>query len=43
MSQFLDKNLLPQVKTSFGKYQAADKGHLERELAKVIAGVEARD
>ena len=41
VSQFLDKDLLPQVKAAFSQYQGADKGHLERELAKVIAGVEA--
>jgi adenine-specific DNA-methyltransferase len=41
VTQFLDKDLLPQVKEAFGLYRAADKIELEKELAKVIAGVEA--
>jgi len=39
--QFLDRDLLPQVKEAFGLYKTADKAELEKELAKVTAGVEA--
>ena len=41
VSQFLDKDLLPQVKVAFGLYQSADKAELEKELTKVIAGIGA--
>ena len=41
VSQFLDQDLLPQVKAAFGQYKTADKAELEKELSKVIAGVEA--
>jgi adenine-specific DNA-methyltransferase len=41
VSQFLDKDLLPQVNAAFGQYQTADKAEIEKELAKVIAGIEA--
>ena len=41
VSQFLDKDLLPQVHTAFGQYKTADKAEIEKELAKVIAGIEA--
>ena len=41
VSQFLDKDLLPQVQAAFGQYKTADKTELEQELSKVIAGVEA--
>ena len=41
VSQFLDKDLLPQVQSAFGEYRTADKAELERELSKVIAGIEA--
>ena len=41
VSQFLDKDLLPQVQTAFGQYKTADKAEMEKELAKVIAGIEA--
>ena len=41
VSQFLDKDLLPQVKAAFGQYKTADKAELEKELSKVIAGIEA--
>jgi adenine-specific DNA-methyltransferase len=34
--QFLDKDLLPQVKEAFGLYKTADKAEIERELAKAI-------
>jgi adenine-specific DNA-methyltransferase len=41
VSQFLDKDLLPQVKQAFGLYKTADKAELEKELAKVVTGVQA--
>ena len=41
VSQFLDKDLLPQVRAAFSQYKTADKAELEKELSKVIAGVEA--
>ncbi len=34
MSQFLDKDLLPQVKEAFGLYKTADKAEIEKDLAK---------
>ena len=40
VSQFLDKNLLPQVNAAFSQYKTADKAELEKELSTVIAGVE---
>jgi len=41
VSQFLDKDLLPQVQAAFGQYRTADKAEIEKELARVIAGIEA--
>jgi adenine-specific DNA-methyltransferase len=41
VTQFLDRDLLPQVKQAFGLYQTADKAEIEKELAKVVAGVQA--
>ncbi|MFN8717943.1 MAG: site-specific DNA-methyltransferase [Gemmatimonas sp.] len=41
VTTFLDRDLLPQVQAAFAQYQSADKAEIERELAKVIAGVEA--
>ncbi|MCC7280320.1 MAG: site-specific DNA-methyltransferase [Chromatiaceae bacterium] len=41
VTQFLDKDLLPQVQAAFGQYQTADKAELEKALAKVMAGIEA--
>ncbi len=41
VTQFLDKDLLPQVKQAFGLYQTADKAEIEKELAKVVASVQA--
>jgi adenine-specific DNA-methyltransferase len=38
--QFLDKDLLPQVKEAFGLYKTADKAELEKELAKAIEQAE---
>lgn len=36
VTQFLDKDLPPQVKQAFGLYKTADKAALEKELAKAI-------
>jgi adenine-specific DNA-methyltransferase len=36
VTQFLDQDLLPQVKQAFGLYKTADKAELEKELAKAI-------
>jgi adenine-specific DNA-methyltransferase len=41
VTTFLDRDLLPQVQAAFAQYQSADKAEIEKELAKVIAGVEA--
>jgi adenine-specific DNA-methyltransferase len=41
VTQFLDKDLLPQVKEAFGLYKTADRSELEKELGKVAAGVHA--
>ena len=41
VSQFLEKDLLPQVKTAFEQYKTADKAELEKGLSQVIAGIEA--
>lgn len=43
VTQFLDKDLLPQVSQAFGLYKTADKSELEKELQKVIAGIQAAD
>jgi adenine-specific DNA-methyltransferase len=37
VTQFLDRDLLPQVKEAFGLYRTADKAELEKELATAIA------
>lgn len=36
VTQFLDKDLLPQVQQAFSLYKTADKAELEKELAKAI-------
>ena len=36
VSQFLDRDLLPQVKEAFALYQSADRVEIEKELAKAI-------
>ena len=41
VTQFLDKDLLPQVRQAFGLYKTADKADLEKELAKAVAQAEA--
>jgi len=38
--QFLDQDLLPQVKEAFGLYKTADKAGLEKELATAIEQAE---
>ena len=40
VSQFLDKDLLPQVRHAFAQYKTADKAELEKELSKLIADIE---
>ena len=37
VSNFLQKDLLPQVQTAFAGYRKADKGELEKALAKIVA------
>lgn len=41
VTQFLDKELLPQVKQAFAQYRTADKAELEKELAKAIEAAQA--
>jgi adenine-specific DNA-methyltransferase len=41
VSQFLEKDLLPQVQAAFAQYQSADRGELEKELAKAIEQAQA--
>jgi adenine-specific DNA-methyltransferase len=41
ITQFLDNDLLPQVKASFAQYKPADKAVIEKELTQLIAGIEA--
>jgi len=41
VTQFLDKDLLPQVKFAFAQYQPADKAAIEKELAKAIEQAQA--
>jgi adenine-specific DNA-methyltransferase len=41
VTQFLDKDLLPQVKQAFALYKTADKAELERELANAIGQAQA--
>jgi len=36
ITQFLDNDLLPQVKSAFAQYTSVDKGHIESELAKAV-------
>ncbi len=36
ISQFLDDDLLPQVKTAFGVYESADRAEIEKELSKAV-------
>jgi adenine-specific DNA-methyltransferase len=41
VTQFLDKDLLPQVSEAFGQYKTADKAEIESELAKAIEQAQA--
>ena len=36
VTQFLDRDLLPQVKQEFGQYKTSDKADIEQQLAKAI-------
>lgn len=40
VTQFLEKDLLPQVKAAFAQYQPANKTMIENELAKLIFSIE---
>ncbi len=41
VTQFLDKELLPQVKQAFAQYRTAGKAELEKELAKAVEAAQA--
>src|SRR5690606_30201845 len=41
ITQFLEKDLLPQVREAFKEYRTADKTELEKELAKAIEQAQA--
>ena len=41
VTKFLDEDLLPQVQQAFGLYKTVDKAELDKEIQKVIAGVQA--
>jgi adenine-specific DNA-methyltransferase len=43
VTAFLEKELLPQVKAEFGQYKTADKAELQKELDKVVAGLNAAE
>ena len=36
VSQFLDKDLLPQVRAAFGQYRTADKAEIEKDIATAV-------
>lgn len=40
VTEFLERDLLPQVRTAFEQYRPADKAALEQELAELKAGIE---
>ena len=41
INQFMESDLLPQVRVAFGKYKSSDKAEIQKELDKVVEGVEA--
>ena len=41
VTQFLEKDLLPQIRDAFDQYKTADKAVIENELSTVIEGVKA--
>jgi adenine-specific DNA-methyltransferase len=41
VTQFLERDLLPQVKAAFAQYQPADKAAIEKELARAIQQAQA--
>ena len=41
ITQFLDKDLLPQVQAAFSQYKTSDKAEIEKELAKAIDQAQA--
>ena len=41
ITRFLERDLLPQVQKAFGEYRSSDKAEIQKELDKVIEGVQA--
>ena len=41
INRFMGSDLLPQVREAFGKYKSIDKAGIQKELDKVVEGVEA--
>jgi adenine-specific DNA-methyltransferase len=41
INRFMESDLLPQVREAFGKYKSSDKAEIQKELDKVVEGVEA--
>ena len=41
ITQFLDRDLLPQVREAFSRYKPSDKAEIQKELDKVIEGIKA--
>ncbi|HCO96908.1 MAG TPA: site-specific DNA-methyltransferase, partial [Phycisphaerales bacterium] len=41
INQFLESDLLPQVREAFGEYKSSDKAEIQKELDKVVEGVKA--
>jgi adenine-specific DNA-methyltransferase len=39
INQFLESDLLPQVREAFGEYKSSDKAEIQKELDKVVEGV----
>ncbi len=40
VTQFLDRDLLPQVQAAFALYKTADKAEMQKQLAELKAGIE---
>jgi len=43
INRFLESDLLPQVREAFEEYQSSDKAVIQKELDKVIEGINAAD
>ena len=41
INRFMESDLLPQVREAFGEYKSSDKAEIQKELDKVVEGVEA--